>query len=151
MFLIGHLRKDGLGNVIVAAPIGSPLSVRELVYVMASKFARETRAFSVHRGGALDEVALTSITRDLCHLLGCRGARHDRDETQPEHPREVGFGNGSRATRSLNDGRLRTDPAVAEAVKEKRARQPMLEAAGRMCGLVFEVEGNVRKAGQWHA
>ena len=70
MFLIRHLRKDRLGNVVVAAPIRGPLSVRELVHVMASKCPRETSALSVHRGGALDEVALTSITRDLCDLLG---------------------------------------------------------------------------------
>src|SRR4051794_29014339 len=60
MLLIRHLRKDRLRDVVVAAPIRSPLSMRELVHVMAPEFPRETSAFSVHLGGARDEVALAA-------------------------------------------------------------------------------------------
>ena len=47
---------------------------------------------------------------------------------------------GRRAARGLDDRRPARDPAVAQAVQEQRARQPMLQRAGGMHRLVLEVE-----------
>ncbi len=40
------------------------------------------------------------------------------------------------------------DPAVAERIEEERARQPMLQAAGRVGGFILEVDRDAGESGQ---
>ena len=69
--------------------------------------------------------------------------RHHRDERQSEHRREVRLGHRRRTRRRLDDRRVLADPAVAQRVEEQRPRQPVLEAAGDVGGLVLQVELDV--------
>src|SRR4051794_39774508 len=69
MLLASHLAEDGFSDVVVAAPIRCPLSVGELVHVMAAEFSREPSALGIHFGCAVQEVTLSPIEGDLRNLF----------------------------------------------------------------------------------
>ena len=85
---------------------------------------------------------VSSASRSAC-AYSCGRRRHHGNERHPQQRREVRLRNGRRPRRCLDDGGALTDPAVAQRIKEQRARQPVFEAAGDVCGLVLEVELDV--------
>jgi len=89
--LAAHLLEDGFRDVVVAAPVGGPLRVGELVHVVAVALARQPLGLGVQLGGIADEVAAAAIELDLRDLGGRRAARHHRDEGQAQKAREIGL------------------------------------------------------------
>ena len=104
---------------------------------------RQPLGLVVHRRRVFDQVARRALRLDQRDLLGARAGRHHGHERQAEEAREVRLGDGRRAGRGLDDRRPLDDPAVAQAVQEQRAREPVLERAGRVDRLVLEVEVDV--------
>jgi hypothetical protein len=113
-----ELRVDRLGDVVVAAPVGGPLGVRELVQKMPAQVGGQPARGRHHGGRIRDEVALRSLELDERDLLRRRLLRHHRDERQPEHAREVRLADRRRPRGRLDHGRVRADPAVAQGVQE---------------------------------
>jgi hypothetical protein len=146
LWLCRHLMEDRFGDVVVAAPVGGPLGIGELIHVVAAHGGGELGADPVDRARIIDEMAAPAIEADQRHLLRRGRTRHDRDERQAEQFCEIRLGHGSRSARCLDHRRVRPDPAVADGMKEQRARQPMLEAAGRMGGFILEIERDLGKA-----
>ena len=143
-----HLAEDRLRDVVVAAPVGRALGVGELVEEVPAALGREPLRLGVHRRRVVDQVARASLRLDQRDLLGAGGRRHDRDERQAEEPGEVRLGDGRRAARRLDDRRPLGDPAVAQAVEEQRAGEPMLQRARRVDRLVLQVEVDAPLRGQ---
>ena len=135
-----HLLEDRLGDVVVAPPVGGPLGVRELIDVQTTALRREPRRFGVDGRGVGDDVAPTSLLLDQGQLLRRDGRRDDGDEGQVEHASEVRLADRRGSGRGLDDRDALVDPPVAEPIEEQRARQPVLQRARRMGGLVLQVE-----------
>lgn len=135
-----QLLVDGLGDVVVAPPVGGTFGVGELVHVVAARLGREGRRLLVQPAGVVDEVALAAVEFDQAALLRAGGPGHHRDERHTDQLREVRLGDGRRAAGCLDDRFAAADPAVAESVEEERTGQPVLEAARGMRRLVLEVE-----------
>ncbi len=123
-----HLREQALGNVVVAAPVGRPLGIGELVHVMAAGFVGDAARLVIDFGG-LNEAHLAAEKLDGLDLLARRRTRGDGDEGQVQQTGEIGFGNGGGAGRGLHHRPAAADPAVAQAIEEERAGQTMLETA----------------------
>ena len=96
----------------------------------------------------VDEVTRRPLGLDQRDLLGAGRGGHDGDERQAEEAREVRLGDGSRAGRGLDDRRPLDDPAIADAVQEQRAREPVLERSRRVDRLVLQVQIDVPVLGQ---
>ncbi len=141
-----HLLEDALGDVVVAAPVGRPFGIGELVQVVAAALVRQVVCDRRRSPGVVDEMARAAEALDRVDLLRAGRARHDRDEGQAQQPREIGLRHRGRARRGLDERRAGADPAVADAVEEQRPRQPVLQAAGRMGGFVLEVDRDAAQA-----
>ena len=148
MSLQRHLAEDRLRDVVVAAPVGRALGEGELVEEVSAALGRQPLRLVVHRRRVVDQVTRRSLGLDQRDLLGARAGRHHGDERQAEEAREVGLGDGRRAGGGLDDRRPFDDPAVAQAVQEQRACEPMLERSGRVHRLVLEVQVDVPVLGQ---
>jgi hypothetical protein len=94
----------------------------------------------VHLRGVLHQEAGPAELLDQGNLFGAGGAGHHGDERQPEKLGEVGLRDGRSAAGGLHDGGVFPDPAVDQAEQEQRARQAVLQAAGTVCGFVFQVQ-----------
>ena len=140
MRLQRHLGEDRLGDVVDAAPVHRALGISELVQEVSAALGREPVRLVVHGGRVVDQVTRPSLGLDQRDLLGAGGGRHDGDERQAQVPGEVRLGDGRRAAGGLDDRRPLGDPAVAQAVEEQRAGEPMLQRSRRMDGFVFQVE-----------
>ncbi|MNV42245.1 hypothetical protein D3C71_1339140 [compost metagenome] len=149
--LARHLREHALGNVVVAAPVGGPLGISELVHVVAAGFGGNGAGRVVHRARAVHEVATPAMELDLRNFFGRRGARHDRHKRQPQQPRKVGFAHCGGAARRLDDGRALMHPAIAQCIQKQRPCQPVLEAACGVGGFVLEVQVNAMHGKGRHA
>jgi hypothetical protein len=148
--LVSHLLEDRLGDVVVAAPVRGPLGERELVEVVTGRRVGDGPRRVVYGGRVVDEVTGSALALDEGDLLGAGRPGHHRDERQSQHPCEVGLGHRGRAARRLGHGGAWTDVAVADRVEEQRARQSVLEAAGRVGRFVLEVQIDVPAVGQRH-
>ena len=146
-----QLLVDGFGDVVVPAPVRGALRVGELVHVVAAGLDRERGGLLVHPPRVVHEVALPAVELDQAALLRARGAGHDRDERHADELGEVGLGDGGGTAGRLDHRAAGADPAVAQAVEEERAGQPVLEAAGRVGRLVLEVEIDAPGLGQREA
>ncbi len=135
-----QLLVDGLGDVVVATPVGGAFGIGELVHVVPAGLGREGRRLLVQPAGVVDEVALATVEFDQAALLGAGGAGHHRDERHADQLREVRLRDSRRAAGCLDDRLAAADPPVAEPVEEERAGEPVLEAARRVRRLVLEVE-----------
>src|SRR5699024_5053472 len=60
----GQLFEDRHGDVVVAAPVGGPFGVGELVHVVAAGLGRQTFGLGVHRRGCVHEVASPAVALD---------------------------------------------------------------------------------------
>ena len=131
-----------------ARHVGGALGVGELIHEVPTRFPCEPRGLDVDLRRILDEMTTPAVKLDGGDLLGRGCRRHDRDERQAEQAREIRFRNGSRATRGFDDSAAFAQPAVRERIQEERARESMLETAGRMARLILEIEIDARKARQ---
>ena len=138
--LPAELGEDRLGDVVVAAPVGGPLGVGELVHVVAVATGREPAGLVVDRAGGLDQVAAAALALDQPDLVGRRAGRHHRDERQPEHAGEIGLGHRGRAGRRLDHRGALGQPAVAQRIQEQGSGQAVLQRAGDVGRLVLEIE-----------
>ncbi len=143
-----HLLEDGLGDVVVRPPVGGALGVGELVHEMAPALLRQSPGNFVDLGRLRDEMAAPTLELDRGDLVGRRRRRHHGDEGQAEQTREVGFGHRRRTTGRLDHRRTLAQPAVGQRIQEQRARQPVLQAAGRVAGFVLQIDVDAGKAGQ---
>ena len=99
---------------------------------MATELIGQALALGIERRRVVDQVATTALELDCRDLLRRRAARHHRDEGQPEQTREIGLRHcGGTAGRLHHRGAL-VQPAVAQRMQEQRAREAMLQAAGRV-------------------
>ena len=134
-----ELVEDGFGDVVVAAPVGSALGQAELVEetgAVAGDVARaRLRAFAI--GGEFTAPAERAHRFDL---RGCGRRRHHRGERQAEQAREPGFGDRGAAGGGIDHRLPLAQAAIAQRVQEQRTGEPVLEAAGRVRGLVLEIE-----------
>ena len=140
MGLAAHLLEDQFGDVVVAAPVGRPLGIGELVDVDAAQLGRERLGGGIDPATVSNQVAGAVLALDLGDLLRRGRGRHHGMEGQAEQAGEVGFRDRRRARRGLDDRRVLPDAAVADAVQEQRARQPVLEATRGMSRFVLEVD-----------
>ena len=99
-----QLPEDGLGDVVVAAPVRGPLGVGELVHVVAVARGGHLRRGRVDLRGMVHQQAGAAELLDQRNLLRAGGARHDGDERQAQQLREVGFGDCGAAAGRLHDG-----------------------------------------------
>ena len=148
MRLAAQLGEHRLGDVVVAAPVGGPLGVGELVEEVAAAALGQLLGDGVDLARVVDEVAAAAVELDQRALLLHRRGGHDGDEVQPEQPGEVGLADRRRARRRLDQRGPLGDPAVAQPVEHQRAGQPVLEAAGGVHRLVLEVEVDAPRRGQ---
>ena len=89
--LAAQLSKHRLGNVVIAAPVGSPFGVCELIQVVAAIALGKIGRHLIDRCRILHQLALTAVELDqLAFLTNGRG-RHHGHERQLEQPREVGL------------------------------------------------------------
>jgi hypothetical protein len=142
------LADDGTRDIVVAAPVGGVAGDAELVQVAgAERPGQRTRM----RGGIhawLDQFAPSAQRQHFALLGDRRRAWHDGNEGNAERACEPGFGNRG-AARGRIDRRLAlSQHAVAQRIKEQRAREPMLEAARGMHRLVFQQQADAGQAGQ---
>ena len=147
MGLARQLDEDRLGDVVVAAPVGRAFGQTELVEMAGPARGMFGRA-RLRVGGILDQIAVPAERAHVADLAR-RGAHgHHRGEAQAEQAREPGLRDRG-AARGRVDHRLAfAQPAVAQRVQDQRAREPVLETARRMRGLVLEIEvdaGEARK------
>ena len=129
--------------LLLPAPVGGTLGVGELIEVMPAGIRRQPLRLLVHLCRLIDEMATAALGFDQRDLRRARRRRHHRDERQFEHRREIRLRDRRRTRRCLDDRGVLVDPPVAQRVEEQRPRQPMLEAAGDVGGLVLEVEREV--------
>ncbi len=148
--LLGHLLEDRFGDVVVGTPVGGALGVGELVHEVAAGLARQPLRFAVQVAGALYQVAAPALELDGGDLLRGGAGRDHGDERQPQQAGEVGLGHRGRATGRLDHRAALAQPAIGQRVQEQRTREAMLQAAGRVAGLVLQVDVDARKAGQAH-
>ena len=73
--LARHLLEDRLGDVVVAAPVGGPLGIGELVEVVAAALVGQPARHVVDLAGVVDEVALAALALDQGDLLRAGRAR----------------------------------------------------------------------------
>lgn len=146
-----ELTEDGFGDVVVASPVRGPLGVGELVHVVAAGLHSEASRLLVHLPGVVHEVTAAPVELDQTDLLGAGRAGHDGDEGDADQLGEVRLGDGSGATGGLDDGAVRPDPAVAQAVEEEGAGETVFEAAGGVGRLVLEVQVDAPSLGQREA
>ena len=140
MLLLGHLREDAFGDVVVATPVGRALGISELVEIMPAGLGREPVRDAIDGARIVDHVDLAAMKTDRVELrLGGR-RRHHRDESQPQHPGEIRLRHRGRSRRGFDHRRLRPDPFVAQRVQKQRPREPMLEAPGRVRALVLQIQ-----------
>lgn len=59
-----------LGNVVVAAPVGRALGIRELVHVVTARFLGNRTGRVIHSARAVHKVATPAVELDLRHFLG---------------------------------------------------------------------------------
>ena len=142
---MGHLAEDTVGDVVVTAPVGGALGVGELIHIVAVQLTGQFFRRSINFTGALHEMAAAAVKLNLFDFSFCGAGRHDGDEWQPKQASEIGFGYRRRTGRRFNNGGAFLNPAVAQAVKEQRARQTVLQAAGRVGAFVFKVQLNAGK------
>ena len=149
MLLRRHLREDALGDVVVAAPIGRPLGIGELVEIMTTRLGRQAMGYVIDGARIVDRVDFAAVETDRIELgRGGRGG-HDRDEAQPQHLGEIRLAHRRRARGGLDHAGVRPDPAIAQRIEEQRTRQPVLEAASRMAAFILQIEGDPRIARQF--
>src|SRR3954454_4942764 len=144
-----ELAEDGLRDVVVAPPVGGAFGVAELVEVVAAALGREPSGLVVDVGRPVHEGAPAAVELDQRDLLRAGRGGHHRDERQPEHPGEVGLADGGRPAGRLHDRAALGDLAGAQPVEEEGAGQPVLEAPGRVGGLVLQVEIDAPLRRQW--
>src|SRR3546814_2945072 len=83
---------------------------------------------------------ISDWSSDVCSSdLGAFG--NDGNKGQAYQPCEISFGHGRGARGGLDDGTVRMQPAITKRIQEEGARQAMLQAAGRVAGLVFQRSG----------
>ncbi|SLG99966.1 Uncharacterised protein [Mycobacteroides abscessus subsp. abscessus] len=148
MGLQPQLVVDALGDVVVAAPVGGPFGVGELVHVVPAALGRQARGLGVHLRRASHEVTAAALGLDQRDLLRRGIRRHHRDEIESEQLGEIRLAHRRRPRGRLHDRGALGDPAVADRVQEQRAGQPVLQAAGDVGGLVLEVQLDVPRRGQ---
>src|SRR3546814_4923138 len=82
---------------------------------------------------------ISDWSSDVCSSdLGAFG--NDGNKGQAYQPCEISFGHGRGARGGLDDGTVRMQPAITKRIQEEGARQAMLQAAGRVAGLVFQIK-----------
>src|SRR4029453_4691933 len=130
--LLAQLPKHRFGNVVIAAPVGGPRGVGELVGVMAAAAGCEISRPLIDGCRILDQVAAPAIELDQFDLLLYGRGRHHSHERQVEQPRKVNLPDCRRPGRCLNEGGASVDQVVAQPVEHQRPRQSMLETSGGM-------------------
>ena len=144
---VRHLGENGVGDIIVAAPVCGALGIGELVHVMTIQLLRQTLGFVVNGGRIVHQVAAPAIEFDGANFF-LRGALgHHRDEGQAQQAGKIGLGHSGATAGCLDDGAAFAYPAIAQTVQKQGARQPVLEAAGGVSGFVLEIELYLRRAG----
>ena len=138
--LAAQLIKYRLGDVVVAPPVGGPFGVSELVEVVPAAARRKISRDLVDRCRILDERALPTVELDQLDLLLYGRCRHHSHERHIDQPGEIGLADCGGSGGSLDECGALMDPVVAEAIKHQGSGQPMLQAAGWMHRLVFQIE-----------
>src|SRR5690606_706953 len=138
--LARHLAEDAFGDVVVAAPVGGALGVRELVQIIPVGLVGDGLGSTVDFAGVVDEMAAAAEALDGLDLLPAGRTGHHGHERQAEQAGEVGLRHGGGTGRSLDQERVLADAAIADAVQEQGTRQAVLEAAGGMRALVLEID-----------
>ncbi|MNN21823.1 hypothetical protein D3C81_1351580 [compost metagenome] len=87
-----HLAEDAVGDVVVAAPVGGPFSVGELIHIVAVQLFRQLLGDGINLRRMVDEVTTPAVERDLLNLAACGTGRHDGNKRQANQPGEVSFG-----------------------------------------------------------
>ena len=115
---------------------------------MAALLTRQALRFGIHRMRVVHQVALATVKADGRDLLRAGGARHHGNERQAQQAREVGFADGRAAAGGFHHRGSFMQPAVAQGVQKKAARQAVLQAAGGVAGLIFQVQIDARETRQ---
>ena len=132
--------EDRFGDVVVAAPVGGAFGQAELIEMASAARGVPSRA-RVHLGRIVDEVA--GAAERLARAAILRGAVQAGITATKGRP--------SRRANQASEIAVLPEEAsttvwpcaqatVAQRVQEQRAREPVLETAGRVRGLVLEVE-----------
>ena len=119
MILQGQLAEDGFGNVVVAAPVGGPLGVGELVHVVTAVLRGDLCGRRIHLVGVVHKVAGPPNCSISAIFSGAGGPRHDGNKRQVQQLGKVRFGDGGGAGAGLHNGGALVDPAVHQAKEEQ--------------------------------
>jgi len=141
--------EDRFGDVVVATPIRRALRERELIHEMASPLPSDARRNRRNFLVRIDQMYLRTRPEYGIPLGGRRAARNNCNERQPQQIGKIGLGNRRRSGRRFDHGRPFAYVAVANGVKKQGSSQAMLQASGRMRGLIFDVELHAWKFGQF--
>ena len=96
------LADDGLGNVVVAAPVGGAAGQPELVQVAGAEPPSQRTGMVGGILAGFEQLAATAQVDDLALLGERRGPRHHRDEGNAQPPGEPCLGDGGAAGRGID-------------------------------------------------
>ena len=78
-----HLTEDAVSNIVIATPVGSALSISELVHVMTVQLTRQLFRGRIDFTGAFHEMTATAVKLNLFNFTLRRTGRHDGNKRQP--------------------------------------------------------------------
>ena len=86
-----ELVKDAFGDVVIAAPVGSPFGKGELIHVVTVKFTGQTLGLFVNLATVINQMTFAAIKGDLIDLLLRGRFRHHGNEAQAKQTGKIGF------------------------------------------------------------
>src|ERR1700733_15623731 len=89
VFLLTHLRKDALGDVVVAAPVGGAFCVGELIQIVSVRFRGEALCFGIDGPRIRDGMDLPAMETYGVQFRGRRRGGYDCNEPQAQKSCEV--------------------------------------------------------------
>ena len=115
-----QLVEDRFGDVVVAAPVGGPLGVGELVEVVPTEFVGEPSGRCRTPRPAESTNSHRPPSRSISATLpGTRRPGDHGHEGEPDEAREVRLADRGRPAGGLHHGAAAIDVAVADGVKEQ--------------------------------
>src|SRR3546814_955211 len=107
---------------------------------MPTQLARQAFGFAIDSSSRVLQMYRAAVKLNGRDLVPGGAFGNDGNKGQAYQPCEISFGHGRGARGGLDDGTVRMQPAITKRIQEEGARQAMLQTAGRVAGLVFQIK-----------